>query len=71
MSIQSTQRRFYKVPPTLRFFMSADSLTAKSSAHLGDSQATGCCCGGRGGTLRTAARSGDKILVVLVWQPKP
>jgi len=51
MSIQSTQRRFYKVPPTLRFFMSADSLTAKSSAHLGDSQATGCCCGGpRGNT---------------------
>ena len=35
-----------------------------SVAALGHSQAAG-------ETPRTAARSGDKISVVLVWQPKP
>ena len=32
----------------------------------GDSQVIGCC---RGGARRVAARSGDKISVILVWQP--
>jgi len=45
------------------------------SAHLGDSQAKGCCRGGlRGGKhsgLPLFALSGDKISVVPVWQPKP
>ena len=45
---------------------------AKLSPHLGYSQATWVlsrCSAGE--TRQTAARSDDKIKVVLVWQPKP
>ena len=42
---------------------------AKWSAHLGDSQATGAVAVVRAELLTLLI--GDKILVVLVWQPKP
>ena len=44
----------------------------KLSAHLGDSEATGCCRGSpRGKHTVDWCLFGDKILIVLVWQPKP
>ena len=55
----------YSVPTNMKM----SPRPAKLSAHLGDSQATGCCCGGKHGGLplvRVLTKKFDKLLSVIV-----
>ena len=73
LTVQSTHSGFHifheRGQPLSVVVLSGQSGQNRNQLDLGYSQAAGVLS--RGETQWTAARSSDKISVVLVWQPKP